>query len=197
MKLRGILLTSITVVVTLGLLIITGSANAQAVRLQVLSVADNAGLEHHQSPINNGEVRESAFNRTVTFKVTVTNMQSEPTDCLVEWLFLAKDVAKRKNYIYDRGTNQVSLNCGASTTFDVQSKPLAESEIQKYDYDWDDNGNRIVYEDGNREKSGAKPVGYVFLLKRHGKLIAVETSDSELKEPYQKEVNANILHPAP
>jgi len=173
------------------------SVNAQAVRLQVVAVADNAGLKHPQRLAETGDTAESAFNRTETFRVTVHNLQFAPADCLVEWQFLATDVTTRKNYVYDHGTNQVVVKGGASTTFAVQSKPLAENEIQRYDYDWDDNGNWVMYPVGNREKSGAKPAGYIFLLKTHGKLIAVEASDSDLKEPYQKEVTANLLHPAP
>lgn len=178
-------------VVALGLLTTAGTVTAQAMRLLVVPVANSAGLKHHQKLTDTGATTESAFNRTATLRVTVNNLQSAPADCLVEWQFLAKDLATRQNYVYDHGTNQVALNGGASTTFDVQSKPLGENDIQKFDYDEDDNGNPILIEDGNRKKSGAKPAGYVFLLKVRGKLIAVEVSDSELKEPYQKELTAN------
>ena len=184
-------------VVLLGMAAAGSSTQAQLVRLQIKSVATSAGLKHPQRLSVNGDMAESAYNRTETVRITVANLQSVPADYWVEWQFLAKDLATKKNYVYDHGTSQVLLTGGSLTNFDVQSKPVAESEVQRFESDEDDNGNTIVYPAGNREKSGAKPVGYIFSVKAQGQVVAVEASDRDLKERYQQELNAHLRAPVP
>lgn len=181
-------------IVSFGIGIPTRFANAQ-VGLWVRSVATSAGLTHHQTLDSSGETLASDYHRTETLRVTVQNMQSGPAEFLVEWMFLAKDLATKRNFIYSRGVAPVALTSGSVTNFEVRSQPLGASETQQYEFDEDDNGNPIMYAIGNRVKLGAKPAGYVFLVKSLGKLIAVEASDRDLKAPYQKELNTNNQHP--
>ena len=186
----------LAVIVVVGLGTLNERAAAQVARLRVESVATSAGLTHPQRVSDTSDTAESVYNRTETLRVTVTNLQPTPAEYLVEWQFLAQDLAAKKNFVYDRGTNHAALTGSAATTFTVQSKPLAESEIQKYALDEDDNGNPLVIPEGNRKKAGAKPAGYLFLVKIRGQIVAIEASDDELKKPYQAAVTANALHPA-
>jgi hypothetical protein len=177
--------------VVLWLAAAAGSVQAQSALLKIQSVASSSGVRDHRTA--SGEQAQRSFNRTETLKVTVTNMQTNPCDYQVEWQFLAKDVTTKSVYAYNTGTKSVPLKGGSFAAFDVQSAPLPETQIMQYDYD--DWGNLVPV--GQRTEVGAKPAGYVFVVKASGKVITVEASDRDLKEQYRKDLAANATKPAP
>ena len=183
----------ITMPVVIGMLA-GGKVQAQnGVFLEIQSVANRAENKHTQSMEGFLQTEESVYNRTETYKITLRSMLSIPVDYVLEWKFLAKNVATKQLTVYDGGARKVILSGGSVTNFDVQCKPLTEGEKQYFYVGTDDNGNPVLIDTGHRTQAGAKPTGYVFLLKTQNKLVAVEASDPDLKESDQKAVNPNRL----
>lgn len=171
----------------------TSLLHAQSALLRVQPVASSSGVKDHRRQDYEGEQADRSYNRSETLKVTVTNMQTNPCDYQVDWRFLARDVTTKDIYVYNHDAKTVSLKPGEFTSFDVQSAPLTENQSTRFEYDADDN---LVLSEPRRE-AGAKPYGYVFLVKADGKLVTVEASDRDLKEEYQKKLAAHPDKPAP
>lgn len=102
----------------------------------------------------------------------------------VEWYFLARDAATRKPFVFDAARVEVILEEGNSKKFSVAFGTGSDS-------------GRRPAASGSRHKAGAKPWGWVVIVRSGKSIIASEASLFEVREWFLKALQERTVDRAP
>lgn len=111
-------------------------------------------------------------NRTVSLGITVKNMSQQEGRVTVEWFFIAKTLNGNLRWIYDKGSDALTMAKTSHTNLVANSKELQATVTESYAY---------------RSQTGSKPDGYIVRAKMADKVIAVSASSRPLEQAARDE----------
>ena len=72
--------------------------------------------------------------RKMAIAITAGTLMHSPLSAEVDWFFIAKDLATKKNYIFDGGTQQITIAAGGTQDLAEESKDLKSTVTQSTIY---------------------------------------------------------------
>jgi hypothetical protein len=118
----------------------------------------------------------------VDLEVEVHNLAAAPDSAKLEWYFIGEPVGKDKPFIYDQGSQDVTLTAGQSQSFPLEAKELTEKDERHLHIDKGLINGRPVPPAASTKKKGSKFDGWMVRLVADGQILAVRASSPALEE---------------
>ena len=107
--------------------------------------------------------------RSVAIRIAVTNMKATPSKVTLEWFFVAKVQTGNTRWVFDKGTEEVTVD--AKTLFD---EPRTSKDLVEAGYSYLGSGSRTAY--------GDKIEGYIVRVMSGTKILAIAASSNPLEQ---------------
>jgi hypothetical protein len=118
--------------------------------------------------------------------VKVRNLAPAQDQATIEWYFFGKAVEKNnlgKEFIFDTGSKQISINPGAEEDLPVRSSDLTMKEERHLHINTGTSSTGgAIPPAASTKKSGAKVSGWMVRLIAEGKVLAVRASSTTLED---------------
>jgi len=138
-----------------------------------LSAGENKSSHSYHGDINKVGDSTRQNVRSMAISITAGTLMHSPLDARIEWFFVAKDLAKKNDFIFDHGTKDVTFKGGLVEQFDAVSKDI-ESTVT----------NETIYgmSELTPKLTGAKPDGWIVRITAGGAVLDMRASSSALED---------------
>jgi len=111
--------------------------------------------------------------RSMAISITAGTLMHSPLDARIEWFFVAKDLAKKEDFVFDHGTKDVTFKGGSVEQFDAVSRDIKSAAT-----------NETIYgmSELTPKMSGAKPDGWIVRITAGGAVLDMKASSSALED---------------
>lgn len=152
--------------------------------LEVKLAAGHNKVSHTFHATGAVEAATKQNSRQMAITITAGTLMHSPLDATVEWFFVGKDLAKKKELIFDRGKRDISILAGGFQEFDAVSKEVKSSSTNESLYGMAEPSAKL---------SGLKPDGYIVRIVQAGAVLALRASTPFLETAAQDPVQFKQL----
>jgi hypothetical protein len=143
-------------------------AASKSVFLDAVESTGNAKTVVHGRDVYGGYNQTRTSSRALA--ITVRNMSALPGEFEIEWYFFGKPASGTGRFLYDKGSQKVSIAPGAFQKVSVDSKELSAHTVRDYYY-W-----------GYNYTSGDKADGWIIRAKVGDEVVRVKASSALLEQ---------------
>jgi hypothetical protein len=166
--------------------------------------ASGGGVESQQSAtagtaslVGGGTAASTELSQTrakesrVSLLIQVRNFSAAPDKATLEWYFVANPVTRgAKNYIFDKGTQEISIGASGTEKVPIQSAALQSATTKEMTVP---SGSQSFIPDGTVTRTGATVGGWIVRLMVDGKPYQVRASTSTLEAVGKNDATLNAF----
>ena len=157
-----------------GFLLSAHSVLAQAPATSKSVFIDGVESAGDSKTINHWHYNDGSYNKTKIatreLAITVRNMSALPGQFTIEWFFIGKPASGSGRFLYDKGSQNLTLAPSAFEKLSVESKELTSNSVRDY------------YYYGYTYNSGDRPDGWIIRAKVGDEVVRVKASNAQLEQ---------------
>ena len=172
------------------------SPQPHSITLTAESAGAGGGFAEHRSSNLQGNVLSDrqVQHSGESVNLTVRNFGPQADNVRVEWYFVADPIKKHgatgEDYIFDKGSKDVSLAAGATQQFTADSKEIATTEKKTEALH---GGGKHHQNFGQTKEGGSKVRGWFVRVMADGKVIDAKGSSQEYEDTAKDDAKLKAL----